>query len=1131
MASIVLSAAGNAVLPGVGGILGKLAGGAIDRQFGFGARKSEGPRLENLKVQDSRYGAGIPIIYGRARIAGQVIWSSDLIETVHEEDAGGKGGTGGASSRRYSYSVNCAVAIGKGPIGQITAAWADGKQIYDGLNWKAGLAASVNFYPGDQMQNPDPVMEAALGAGNVPAYRGTAVIVFENMQLADFGSRLPNLSFEVTAGSASAAPLAAENVVPDLQNTQTGLATHGGTPPLVISGDARRANQAIVAGMRNATAAGSDAAFIVTTCALGDEAPGELARVVSADFSIDAIVGVVSWSLSPDGRYAAIIALTDMVPNTLVSLAIYDTQARQFGPVAQVTMKNFVKSVAWLDALRFVVSDHDGSQLGVQIFARAGLTIVSLGFRGVWGAGSAGSRATVGTAQFILLQGGLLYCAGNTWISPSTLYLCHMRWGAGGLVCGAPYTLSASVPANSLNHADIIPIGPGEFLFCFAKTDRVHVMSFMPTASGVVVTRNWQVVTLAAISTYVSPCRFGGHILLLQKSIFDGQYRLSEIALGAGSFTLATDSVPVEGGEAFGSTHFMPMVIDYNRILIQGGDSFGLDFSELRIISRYAGGDSLQNIVADILAQAGYAPGDSALDVLAPIRVTGYVLQPPLTARAALEPLRLYGAFDLIESDDRLKAVARHGDIDAALEDGELGAAKDASRAPPPLTITRKQELDLPLEISVDYIDPARDFEIGSVRSRRIASAATARGKLAMPVICSADRAKQIAEARLYAAWAEREQARMTLSRRYLFLDPGDVVQAGQRSFRLTSVHQSGGLMQCDAINNYAPANASAAKADIGNINAPAREAADSILYLMDLPPLNASDQPGIYAAVSAAPGWRGGSLWRAGDGVTYASVDSFQVAATAGMALTALAAQAADYMDRVGSVDVQLIRGTLASCGDPELLNGANAALLGGEIIQFRTATLLGPGYYRLTDFLRGRRGTEDAIAAHQVGENFIMLNSAAMHLLPLRAEDRGRGYQYRALTAGQSLGGVLDTNFTSDLRIWRPLSPAQLQGARASGTGSDLALGWVRRARLNAEWTDLIDVPLDEAQELYDLEIYDSGDILKRAVSGLTAASYVYTAAQQSADFAIVPASYRVRVYQVSPRYGRGAAALGVI
>src|ERR1700744_4674724 len=106
MASVVLrtagSAVGNALLPGIGGAflgnLGRSVGGIIDGKLGLGTHV-EGPRLENLSVQDSRYGAGIPIVYGTTRIAGNVIWSTDLIEASHTNSvSGGKGGGGSVSS-------------------------------------------------------------------------------------------------------------------------------------------------------------------------------------------------------------------------------------------------------------------------------------------------------------------------------------------------------------------------------------------------------------------------------------------------------------------------------------------------------------------------------------------------------------------------------------------------------------------------------------------------------------------------------------------------------------------------------------------------------------------------------------------------------------------------------------------------------------------------------------------------------------------------------------------------------------------------------------------------------------------------------------------------------------------------
>src|SRR5690606_15090723 len=40
---------------------------------------------------------------------------------------------------------------------------------------------------------------SAEGAGQTPAYRGLALAVFEDMELADYGNRIPSLTFEVIA--------------------------------------------------------------------------------------------------------------------------------------------------------------------------------------------------------------------------------------------------------------------------------------------------------------------------------------------------------------------------------------------------------------------------------------------------------------------------------------------------------------------------------------------------------------------------------------------------------------------------------------------------------------------------------------------------------------------------------------------------------------------------------------------------------------------------------------------------------------------------------------------------------------------------------------------------------------------
>lgn len=221
MARLVVGAVGAAAGFFLGGpagaslgwTLGSAVGGLLEPPI---ESQVSGPRLGDLKVQFSSYGNMVPIIYGTMRIAGNVIWASDLIETSSTTSQhSGKGGGGGqtTTTTSYSYSINLAISLCEGPITGIRRVWANGQLVYNfgdsvdinTLNDTQAALKNLTVYTGTESQLADPVMEAALGAGNVPAYRGQAYVVFEGLQLEKYGNRVPNLEFEVvgTGGSVS----------------------------------------------------------------------------------------------------------------------------------------------------------------------------------------------------------------------------------------------------------------------------------------------------------------------------------------------------------------------------------------------------------------------------------------------------------------------------------------------------------------------------------------------------------------------------------------------------------------------------------------------------------------------------------------------------------------------------------------------------------------------------------------------------------------------------------------------------------------------------------------------------------------------------------------------------------------
>lgn len=193
MATLVLTTLGTALGGPIGGALGALAGQAIDARL-LSPKGRKGPRIDDLRVQLSSYGAFIPQMFGRMRVAGTVIWASELKEHRNRQS----NGKGRGSSTTYSYSVSLAVALSSRPIIGVRRIWAEGNL----LRGSAGdfkSAAVLRVHHGSEEQMPDPLIAASEGAHHAPAYRGIGYVVIEDLDLALFGNRIPSLTFEVEA--------------------------------------------------------------------------------------------------------------------------------------------------------------------------------------------------------------------------------------------------------------------------------------------------------------------------------------------------------------------------------------------------------------------------------------------------------------------------------------------------------------------------------------------------------------------------------------------------------------------------------------------------------------------------------------------------------------------------------------------------------------------------------------------------------------------------------------------------------------------------------------------------------------------------------------------------------------------
>ncbi|MEX0971533.1 MAG: glycoside hydrolase TIM-barrel-like domain-containing protein [Paracoccaceae bacterium] len=192
-------AIGGAVATAIGGAIGAIAGEYINTLLKPAAER-EGPRLKAQDVTSSSEGAPMTMLWGRSRMAGNIIWATRLEEEVikRTERTGGKGGPK-VNITEYEYYANLAVALCEGEVSRIGRIWIDGKEIDQ-------TKTTIRRYLGTETQMPDELIEAKEGAGAVSAYRGTAYIVFERLSVTEYGGRIPQITAELWRATGTLEP-------------------------------------------------------------------------------------------------------------------------------------------------------------------------------------------------------------------------------------------------------------------------------------------------------------------------------------------------------------------------------------------------------------------------------------------------------------------------------------------------------------------------------------------------------------------------------------------------------------------------------------------------------------------------------------------------------------------------------------------------------------------------------------------------------------------------------------------------------------------------------------------------------------------------------------------------------------
>lgn len=523
-----------------------------------------------------------------------------------------------------------------------------------------------------------------------------------------------------------------------------------------------------------------------------------------------------------------------------------------------------------------------------------------------------------------------------------------------------------------------------------------------------------------------------------------------------------------------------------------------------------------RDLIEAVLARGGLSSSEMSVEGVEGA-AAGYVIDRPMRTRDALEPL--LAAFDAVaaERDGRVAVLGRVETVveiaGEALALPETGAAEAATR-----TLDARAG-----EARVRFIDETADYQTGAVVVRSDDAAATGGGvDLDLPLVCGGGLARAAAGRALDGDGVEAKTLALG-PLEALRLEPGDEVclegQSGDwRLMRLTADETPSAVLE--------PVLARRAVEDDGAWRGGETPAVvgKPFVRVMDLPPLIGREEDGRPVVAVAAEPWRTMRVHAGASAETLTGRADVETPATVGVLVEALGPGVRHRWDEVHAVVVRVEGAAPESAVEAAVLGGGNALAVetaaGWEVVQYRSAVLVGPGTWRLTDLLRGQQGTEVEMRAGAGTGSVVVFLDDRLARAEIGRGERGLPLVCRAGPAGAAPGGTgfTETVFQSRGVHDRPWSPC---GLAVAADGDGLTVRWTSRVRLFGDGWDGEPAAVDPVR--FRVRVLDGVVVVRTMeVEGLSA---FYPAAALAADFPDgVTATARIAVAQWGEGFGWG-------
>ncbi|MEO1037933.1 MAG: glycoside hydrolase/phage tail family protein [Pseudomonadota bacterium] len=480
---------------------------------------------------------------------------------------------------------------------------------------------------------------------------------------------------------------------------------------------------------------------------------------------------------------------------------------------------------------------------------------------------------------------------------------------------------------------------------------------------------------------------------------------------------------------------------------------------------------SLAAIVLELCERAGLANADvSALEGL----VTGYRIDQVRSARESLAELSSIFRFDLLDgaSGPVFRMRDRH-EIDCeqieepVRSDGEL------------VRVERVALVDRAEELRIGFIADDESYNPSAAYARGLEGQLNGLVQRRAHLVCDIEQAEIWARAGLADLRAGETRIALRAPPSLIGLQVGDLVgRAAEAETGPWRVASADGIAARDFVLERAsavriPAVVAVSAPSLAEVSPPPARA---LLHILDLPamPNAVTERGGPLVAAYAAP-WSELEVYVGASAETATLRTTIPAPATVGVLTSSLSPAGEGRWMHDAALEIEVFHGSFSSAGRLAVLGGANQIAVQGvegwEIISFLRAEEIEPARWRLSGLLRRIGGGPPVDAGPGAG---VVALDRAVKPLPMHAYEFGAQLEIFATPLGASLTAVntARTDYQYDGLELQPLSPVHL---RALTNDEGLQLSWVRRTRLGGDGWNLLEAPLSEQDERYQVRLLD--------------------------------------------------------